>query len=143
MLYSKRFLLAAVLALGLGTGLPVSPAQAGSNDPLFINLTSDDGHRVNMALTFGASQHQRGHALTLFLNDRAVLAASKANAGTFSEQQKALSELVAKGANVIVCPMCMKHFGVNEADLLPGFVIGNPERTGAALFQDNTKVLTW
>jgi len=39
--------------------------------------------------------------------------------------------------------MCMKHYGVKEADLLPGIKVGNPEVTGGALFKDNTKTLTW
>jgi hypothetical protein len=37
----------------------------------------------------------------------------------------------------------MKHYGVAEAELLPGAEVGNPEKTGEALFQDNGKTLTW
>jgi sulfur relay (sulfurtransferase) complex TusBCD TusD component (DsrE family) len=132
-----------LLALALIVGATVTPAIAGSTDPLFVNLTSDDPHRANMAITFGKNQHERGHALTVFLNDKAVLIGSKGNAGKFADQQKALSELLSKGATVLICPMCMKHYGVKEADLIPGLKVGNPELTGAALFKDNTKTLTW
>ena len=47
------------------------------------------------------------------------------------------------GAMVIACPMCMKHYGVQEADLLPGIKVGQPDLTGDQLFKDNTKTLTW
>ena len=119
------------------------PAEAGATDPLFINLTSDDGHRINMALVFGGSQLKLGHPLTVFINDKAVLAASKVNTGKFPDQQKTIAGLLASGATIIVCPMCMKHYGVAEADLLPGLKVGNPELTGSALFQDGARTLTW
>jgi intracellular sulfur oxidation DsrE/DsrF family protein len=54
-----------------------------------------------------------------------------------------LTAFVKDGATVIVCPMCMKHYGIKEADLIDGMKIGNPELTGGALFQDGTKTLSW
>lgn len=119
------------------------PAFAGDSDPLFINLISDDGHRATMAIGFGAKQQAKGHPLSVFINDKAVAIASKKHSAQYAEQQKALADVVAKGGTVIVCPMCMKHYGVQEADLLPGFKVGSPDLTGAALFKDNTKTLTW
>ncbi len=131
-------------ALSLITVLSSSSlALAGANDPLFINMTAEEGHRVNMALTFGAKQHAMGHPLTLFLNDKGVMVGSKAHARQYPEQQKQIAEIIAKGGTVIICPMCMKHYGVKEEDLLPGVLIGKPELTGGALFKDNTKTLTW
>jgi sulfur relay (sulfurtransferase) complex TusBCD TusD component (DsrE family) len=128
------------LLLSLALSLP---AYAGDNDPLFINLISDDGHRATMAIGFGAKQQAKGHPLSLFINDKAVAIASKKNSAKFADQQKALADVIAKGGMVIVCPLCMKHYGVKEADLLPDFKVGNPDLTGAALFKDNTKTLTW
>lgn len=119
------------------------PVQAGGNDPLFINMTAEEAHRVTMALTFGAKQQALGHPLTLFLNDKGVMVGSKAHARQYPEQQKLIAEILAKDGTVIICPMCMKHYGVKEEDLLPGLQIGKPELTGAALFKDNTKTLTW
>jgi predicted peroxiredoxin len=138
---SRRSALAAVFSLGILGVAGATPAKAGPNDPLFINLTSDDTHRIDMALAFGSSQMKRGHPLTLFLNDKAVLAASKVNAEKFASQQKTIAELLATGANF--CPMCMKHCSVNENGLLAGLKVGNPELTGNALFAGNTKTLTW
>lgn len=135
----KSWLLAMAMLLA---SLSVS-AWAGNTDPLFVNMTTDDGHRATMAIQFGKNQHERGHPLTLFLNDKGVLVGSKANAGQYADQQKMLAEAMSKGATVIMCPMCMKHYGVKEADLLPGIKVGNPELTGNALFKTNGKTLTW
>jgi hypothetical protein len=35
----------------------------------------------------------------------------------------------------------MKHYGIKESDLIEGIKVGNPDLTGAALFQP-TKVAT-
>lgn len=118
-------------------------AFAGSKDPLFINLTSDDSHRSLMAISFGQGQMQRGHPLTVYLNDKAVLVASKKNAAQYAEQQKLLAEIAAKGGTVLVCPMCSKKFGVPEADFITGARLTSPDITGPALFKDNTKTLSW
>jgi sulfur relay (sulfurtransferase) complex TusBCD TusD component (DsrE family) len=132
-----------LVALGLVVGSIAAPAVAGETDPLFVNLTTDDSHRANMAMVFGKNQLERGHPLTIFLNDKGVLIGSKANAQKFAAHQKVLADLMSKGAVVMICPMCMKQYGVTESDLLPGLKVGNPELTGAALFKDNTKTLTW
>lgn len=138
-----KFFLQAMLTLALIVGGVVNPTFAGNGDPLFVNLTTDDAHRADMGISFGKNQLERGHPLTIFLNDKGVLIGSKENATKFANHQKMLGELVSKGAVVLVCPMCMKHYGVKEADLLPGLKIGSPELTGGALFKDNTKTLTW
>lgn len=138
-----KFISHLLVALALCIGAIATPVFAGDTDPLFVNLTSDDPHRANMAITFGGNQHERGHPLTIFLNDKGVLIGSKANSAKFADHQMALAELMSKGAAVIICPMCMKHYGVKESDLLPGLKVGKPELTGGALFKDNTKTLTW
>jgi predicted peroxiredoxin len=127
-----------VLALGIG-----APASAGSSDPLFLNMTADEAHRALMALMFSRNQQARGHAVTVFLNDRGVLVGSKTNAEKYREQQQIIADVLKKGGTVLICPMCMAHYGVAEADLLPGIKVGNPELTGEALFKDKTQTLTW
>lgn len=132
-----------LVALALIVGHVTTPVFAGDTDPLFVNLTTEETHRANMGLVFGKNQFDRGHPLTIFLNDKAVFIGSKAHTTKFAEHQKVLTDLMAKGATVLICPMCMQHYGVKEADLLPSIKMGNPELTGGALFKDNTKTLTW
>jgi sulfur relay (sulfurtransferase) complex TusBCD TusD component (DsrE family) len=138
-----KLLTSFLIALALLAGAISPPAVAGESDPLFVNLTTDEPHRANMGITFGKNQAERGHSLTIFLNDRGVLIGSKANAAKFAAHQKTLSELMSKGAVVLICPMCMKQYGVKDSDLLPGLKIGNPELLDAALFKGSTKTLTW
>jgi sulfur relay (sulfurtransferase) complex TusBCD TusD component (DsrE family) len=136
-------ILRTLLLLAATLAFAVPPAIAAPNDPLFINLTTDDPHRANMAITFGRNQLERGHPLTVFLNDRGVFVGTRAEAAKFGEHQKALSDLMAKGAVVLICPMCSKHYGIKDAEVLPGIKVGSPELTGGALFRDNTRALTW
>lgn len=138
-----RLLSTLLLAFALTAGGLAAPVLAGDADPLFINLTTDDPHRANMGITFGKNQLERGHPLTIFLNDKGVFIGAKANAATFDEHQEKLAAMIDKGALVLVCPMCMKHYGVAEADLISGAQVGNPELTGGALFKDDTQTLTW
>jgi sulfur relay (sulfurtransferase) complex TusBCD TusD component (DsrE family) len=118
-------------------------AFAGANDPLFINLTTDDVHRSNMAITFGKHHSANGHPLSIFLNDKAVMLGVKAGSSKFADQQQALSEVISSGALVIMCPMCLKQAGFTEADLISGVKLGSPKVTGDALFKDGTKTMSW
>lgn len=138
-----KFMMHLVLAFAMMAGGVATTAFAGNADPLFVNLTTDDSHRANMGISFGKNQLERGHPLTIFLNDKGVHIGSKANAAKFADHQKTLGELMSKGAVVLICPVCMQHYGVKESDLLPGLKVGSPELTGGALFKENTKTLTW
>lgn len=118
-------------------------AFAGENDPLFINLSTDELHRSSMAINFGKHHSANGHPLTIFLNDKAVMLGVKAGAAKFADQQQALSEVISRGALVIMCPMCLKQAGFTEADLISGVKLGGPKITGEALFKDGTKTMSW
>ncbi|MCC8998723.1 MAG: DsrE family protein, partial [Candidatus Contendobacter sp.] len=102
-----------VLALALMVS-SVATVFAGDSDPLFVNLTTDEAHRADMGISFGKNQLDRGHPLTIFLNDKGVFIGSKENSEKFAHHQKMLGELMSKGATVLICPMCMKHYGVRE-----------------------------
>ena len=118
-------------------------AMAGPNDPLFINLSTDETHRASMAINFGKHHSANGHPLTIFLNDKAVILGVKAGSAKFADQQQALTEVIAGGALVIMCPMCLKQAGYTEADLSTGVRLGSPKVTGDALFKDGTKTMSW
>ncbi|QWD95131.1 DsrE family protein [Polynucleobacter sp. MG-Unter2-18] len=135
-----KSLKAGVMTLLISLSLSVF---AGANDPLFINLSTDELHRSTMAINFGKHHSANGHPLTIFLNDKAVMLGVKAGATKFSDQQQALSEVISSGALVIMCPMCLKQAGFTEADLIAGVRIGSPKVTGDALFKDGTKTMSW
>jgi sulfur relay (sulfurtransferase) complex TusBCD TusD component (DsrE family) len=151
---ARNLALAALLSSPVGMATQVAPqtlfsalltpeASAGQVDPLFVNLTSDEPHRLRMALSFARQQQALGHPVTIFLNDRAVLVGSKTRAASLAEQQGLLAELLASGGTVLICPLCMKHYGVKEAEILSGLQIGNPTKTGAALFRQGSQALSW
>jgi sulfur relay (sulfurtransferase) complex TusBCD TusD component (DsrE family) len=124
-------------------GVTSTFALAGNTDPLFINLTSENSHRSLMAIGFGRAQQERGHEITIFLNDTGVKLASKRYAASYKKQQALLRKIVADSGKVIVCPTCMSHYGVSDDDLITGLKKGNPDMTGAQLFKDHTKTMAW
>lgn len=130
-------------ALAIVGALMAAPAAAENDGLLFVNLTTDEAHRADMAMAFSQAMIERKHPVVIWLNDKGVALASKAQAANFAGQQKTLAALIGKGATVIACPICMKHYGVTEADLLEGVKVGNPDETGALLFKQDTKTLTW
>lgn len=130
-----------VAILALVAALAASPVVADTQG-LFLNMTSDDAHRADMAMGFSQAMLERGHPVTVWLNDKGVLLASRRETGLAAQQQM-LTQLMAKGVTVIACPMCMKHFGIGEADLIEGVAVGNPDLTSSLLFREHTQTLTW
>ncbi len=119
----------------------LTPAE--EKDPLFISLSSDAAKRVEHVLHFSELQFSRGHPLTIWLNETGIFLASREYTKKHADRQKALAELINKGASVIVCQYCMKQLEVEDSDLLPGFKVGNPDLVGGALFKENTRTLSW
>jgi sulfur relay (sulfurtransferase) complex TusBCD TusD component (DsrE family) len=140
-MHQKRFLLGIIPAIGALAA--TNAAASGGSAPLFVNLTTDDPHRIAMALAVGASARQRGHPVTIFLNDRGVFAGSTRYADRFAAQQRAMAELVQRSVSLLVCPMCMAHHGIGAGDVLPGLVISHGERLEAALFAESVRTLSW
>jgi hypothetical protein len=64
----------------------------------------------------------------IFLNQSAVLIASKKNRERNREHQARLIDLMNKGVTVLVCQDCMKLY-VKAADLIDGVQIGKPRQT--------------
>lgn len=121
----------------------VQPAISGDKDPLFISLVSDDAHGATMALSFAKTNLEKGHPVTVFFNNRGVLVASKAHGSTYPEQQKDIAALTSGGAVLLACPHCMEYYGIEEAGLVSGVSVGDPDAVSEQLFKDGTKTLTW
>lgn len=64
----------------------------------------------------------------IFLNQSAVLIASKKNREKYRAHQARLIDILNKGVIVLVCPDCMKQYGVEASDLIDGVQIGQSGR---------------
>lgn len=126
-----------------GEAAPAAAAAIERNAPLFVNLTSDDPHRALMAVTFAANQLQRGHPVTIFLNDRGVRVAVADGGDTYAAVRERLIELLRRGGTVLACPMCTAHYGLSAEAYLTGVDMSSPERSEAALFAPGTRALSW
>ncbi len=103
------------------------PAIGADQNYLLINLTSYNTPEAQSAIDYSKAELKRGRPVVIFLNDQGVLVASKANAEKFREQQQHLNELMKRGATVLICPHCMKLYGVAESDLLAGIQIAEAD----------------
>lgn len=99
------------------------PAIGADKNYLLINLTSYNTPEAQTAIDYSKAELKHGRPVVIFLNDRGVLVASRANAEKFKEQQQHLNELMKNGATVLICPHCMKLYGVAGSDLLAGIQI--------------------
>jgi predicted peroxiredoxin len=125
-----------------------SDTVAYTKGPLFINVTTDDTWRANMALSFANNAAKHGHKVTVFLNVEAVRLAAKSipqnsDAVTGKTALELMQELLAQDGQIIVCPMCAKHAGIAKDDLIDGITHGKPEVTLPALFQENGRTLSY
>ena len=83
--------------------------------------------------TPSSMQHDQHHKDELprvvFLNQSAVLIASKKHKEKYKEHQTRLIEMMNKGVMVLACPDCMKQYGVKASDLIDGVQVGKPGQT--------------
>jgi predicted peroxiredoxin len=128
-------MLIAVMALSLSV-------FAAEKAPLFVNLTNDGEHRTFMAVQFSMKMLDKGHPLTIYLNDKGVNIASKENK-QYAQVQSKLAEVIKKGATVYICPVCMKEYKVEGSALIEGLQIGNANLLEKALFAENTTTMNW
>jgi len=118
-----KFIQYFVLMCLLSATLNLQPSLAQNKNYLLINLTSYTTPESRKAIDYAKAEVTRGRPVVIFLQDKSVLAASKTYASQFKEQQQNLNELMRKGAMVLICPHCMKLYGVTESDLLAGIQI--------------------
>lgn len=130
------------------TSLPTG-AQDDSPKALFINLTSDQMNRAAMALHLANLALTGEHMeVTIFLNVEGVFLADRNMPQLIHPNGKTLHEMlcecIANGAQVYVCPMCMKNLGgLTTEDLLPGIIVADEANVWPRLYADNARVLSY
>lgn len=150
----KVLLLSSVLMFVWGCNRPPSanatlPSSDGASTVLF-SVTSDankDPQAVDMALKLAGFSLDEGRHVVLFFNVKGVTIPSKALADDFAFQQDKpiktqLADLIQRGADVHVCPICMKALAVESSDLIEGAKV----TTRSSLFANinaNTSVFTY
>ena len=115
---------------------------------LFINLTTEQTSASGHAIQFADKMLKRGHPVTFFLNQKAVLFATKsAPQGTYGPSGKTIHDMLLhsmkNGAKVIVCQVCAKMHGIQKSDLVHGAMLGNPDVVSASLFDPKNQVISW
>lgn len=125
-----------------------SVAVAEDQKTIFYNVTTDDTWASGMALGQAAVAMKEGYKVVVFLNVRAVYLAAKSRAqdsfsGTGKDAHAMIADLIAAGARVIACPMCMKKAGIGEDDLVAGVEKGAPSITLPLMTADDTVVISF
>lgn len=134
----KNYIRTLIAIIALSTSV-----MAANLNALFVNLTSDAAHEAYMALHLSSMMNKDGHPVTVFLNDKGTMIASKAHSKEYAEAQSELKDLIKNGAQVLVCPMCILEYKVEAKDLLEGIQVANHKKVEAALFAPNTTTLSW
>ncbi len=99
---------------------------------LIINLTSDANQLPEsslMALHFASKALENDLNVTVFMNVKGVLLASKTSSSLNVNNENLhglINQVMEQGGKVVACPMCMKVQGVDEGDLLPGIDVSSP-----------------
>ena len=114
-----------------------------------INLTSglDDPHSATMAFQLAGHALDDGRHVVIFCNVRGVVLAMKDlpdNVAFNSNHplKPMLAGLVQRGAELIVCPHCMKSMSVEEGDLIEGAKVATRELLFSRL-DSNTVVFSY
>lgn len=115
---------------------------------IFYNLTTEEAWAAGMALGQANKALENGYAVVIFLNVRGVFIASKTfqtdtNAAAGMSLQDMLKAAMGKGAQVIICPMCMGKAGMTMDDIIDGVVKGGPDVTMPLMTDDDTTVISF
>ena len=146
MITLPRTLTLLIVLLGLATAGPA--AAAPQDETIFYNVTTDEAWAAGMALGQARKAMDAGYRVVIFLNVRGVFLASRSFAtdtsGASGESlRNMLKAAIKDGAQVIICPMCMKKAGMTMDDVIDGVVRGGPDVTMKAMTADDTVVISF
>ena len=148
-MFKKLNILTVILAISLIMGSVFTPQQALALGPqrVLFNLTSDELLVTAMPLRTATMILDQGGQVVILLNIKAVRLASTTipqniHAGIGAPLQSKLTEIIAKGGQVLVCPNCMANQGVTQAELIPGAQVLTPAWLNI-LTDPNTNVISY
>jgi predicted peroxiredoxin len=146
----------ALAALVLATVVAPAVQPAAAQDAkagLFINLTTDDTWSAAKAIMFAHEKAlKNGHKpVTIWLNVRGVYLADKKRAshvhGLMRAKDMSVQDMLAAfmkdGGQVIACQACSAAAGLTAEDYIDGVKMGKWDLVEKALFDPNTKTLSW
>ena len=116
--------------------------------PVFVSISTDDLLDADAAVHFVEQAAKRGHQVSILLNSRGTrLALGTVEKPIYGKQNKSIQDrlkaLIKKGVKVIVCFGHSKYDGRKKSDLIDGVIVGGPNIVMPALFEKNTKVISW
>ena len=128
---------------------PTPRAAEDLKGGLFISLSTDEIDHAGMAVSLATKVLQNTEKpVTIFLNVDGVRLADTSIPQNTHKSGKTLGQMLtnfmAEGGVVLICPFCMKNVGgIAEDQLLEGVIIGSPEYTWSAMFAENVTVLSY
>jgi predicted peroxiredoxin len=131
------------------TPVPTPRAAKDLKGGLFVNLSTDEINHAGMAVSFATKVLQNTEKpVTIFLNVDGVRLADTSIPQNTHKSGKTLDQMLtnfmAEGGVVLICPFCMKNVGgIAEDQLLEGVIIGSPEYTWSAMFAEDVTVLSY
>jgi predicted peroxiredoxin len=134
----------------LATALLFAAATSFADEQktIFYNVTTDESWPAGMALGQAGKALDSGYKVVIFLNVRAVFIAAKGfetdtNGAVGQSLRQQLQAAMEKGAQVIVCPMCLSKAGLTMDDVIDGVIKGGPDTTLKAMTADDTVVISY
>ena len=119
--------------------------SAGMYPPaMILNITSgpdSDGHAVTMAMQLAGHALDDGRDVTLFFNVKSPpLVARNGPALQYGKNppvREMVQALIKRGADVLVCPHCLKATGTSPDDLIVGAQVANREKLFGRIGRDS------
>ncbi len=150
--FTGRVLAAVLAAAPLAAGcasLTAGPAvaQQVQSQKIVVHLGSftNDLHSAFMAFSLATNMQKAGASVTVFLDREGVRLADQRERGdlTWGDSgpiSKAMSDFVAAGGKVVVCPHCAELAGMTASNLRPGATLASHQDV-ASLMIDADKVI--
>lgn len=100
-------------------------------DGMFIHVTSDDPHRVLMAMNM-ADMMSADHDVVMYFDIEGVKVLVKDSENLeyahFPKSHAQIKNLSGKGISIMACPGCMKAAGIVADDLMDGVQVADKEK---------------